>query len=192
MKARRIIALYAAMVMVFALCGTAAALPSPIGSSIVGASANVEKVEIKSISATKEQALVQTANDYIAAVYGAKYKADTLLSINLVVTRKDNAPATISLNVAGVKLGDIILVVHERADGTMEIVPGKVLANGVVEFTLARFSPVSFIRVASKDASSAQTLPKTGADAAAAPGALLLTASLVCLAFSIKPRKVMK
>lgn len=189
MKAKKVIVLIAVMATALSLSGVALALPSPMGSSVVGTSANVEKVEIKSISATKEKALVQAANDYIGAHYGSAYAADTLLSVNLVVTRKDDQPATISLNVAGVKLGDTILIVHEKASGSLEIVPGKVLANGVVEFTLSSFSPISIIRVSLGDAVAARTLPKTGDSAAAAPMALLLAACIAALAACAKALK---
>lgn len=182
MKAKKIVALVVAMVMVFALSSVALAIPSPTGSNVAGTSGNVQNIEVKSISATKQADLTEAASSYIASQFGADYVADTLLALDLVVTRTDDKPVTISLNVAGVNVGDNILVIHEKADGSKEIVRAKVLANGVVEFTLSSFSPISIVKVAPKGATGSPTMPKTGDNATAVPMVLLLVGCVAAMA----------
>lgn len=182
MKAKKVVALVVAMVMVFALSSVALAIPSPTGSNVAGTSGNVSKVEVKSISATKQADLEKAATDYIATQFGSDYVADTLLSMDLVVTRTDDKPVTLSLNVAGVNVGDNILVIHEKADGSKEIIPAKVLTSGVIEFTLNSFSPIIIVKVAAKGATGSPAMPKTGDSTTAVPMVLLLVGCVAALA----------
>ncbi|MDD3920525.1 MAG: hypothetical protein PHO41_05075 [Eubacteriales bacterium] len=178
MKAKKGIALALALALVLLVSSAALAIPSPTGSTVAGTSANVSKVEVKSVSSVKKESLTLAAQAYISNQIGADYRADALLVLDLIVTRTDNRPVTIALNVAGVQPGDVILVSHEKADGTVEIVPAKVPAGGVVEFTLREPSPIAIVRVAPKGAVPAPVMPKTGDNTSAVPAALLLAACI--------------
>lgn len=197
MKVKRIVALVVALTMVLALSSVALAVPSPIGSNVIETSGNVEKVEVKTISEVALTELSAAANDYIASQFGSNYVADTLLAMDLVVTRTDNNPVTLSLNVSGVKVGDIILVIHEKEDGSKEVIPAQVLANGVIKFTLTSFSPISIVKVAHKSATginagvtvgaptyapaTVPTMPQTGDDSISAVAMVMLLAALVAI-----------
>ncbi len=189
MKAKKITALAVAMVLLLSLSGVALAAGSASGSTGGSTSSVVTVDSISSLSSTTERALTQAAQDYIAANYPG-YVAETLLSVDIKVTRlSGSGSVTLSLNVAGARVGDRILVIHQKSDGSIEIVPAVVLGDGVIQFTLSSFSPISIVRVSTADALAARKLPKTGDQSTAAPMALLLMAGLLTLAVCGKALK---
>lgn len=184
MKAKKIIALVMVMTMVFAISGVALAVPSPGGSTVVDTSSNVTSISISTVSDSARADLQAAAVEAFGAT-----GTETLLVVDLTVNRAPGAtgPVTVSLNVGGVKLGDTIYVVHQKADGSIEIVRATVTADGVVQFTLSSFSPISIIKVAA--GAPGPKMPKTGDNTTAVPMVMLLVACVAALAVSGKALK---
>lgn len=175
---KRMMAIALVLVMVLSFSSIALAVGSPTGSSITGTSDNVEEVKIVALSSSKDKELSDAADTYVASQFGNGYTATPLLSMDLDVVMKagQSGPVDITLNVAGVRTGDIILVAHEKADGTVEFITAVVVANGVIKFTMTSFSPISIIRVAAAGAASTGTMYKTGDTTSAVTMVLLIAA----------------
>ena len=189
MKAKKITALAVAIVLALSLSGFALAGSSPSGSTGGSTSPVVVVDSIGPLSSGTERALTQAAQDHIAANYPG-YAVETLLSVDIKVTRLSGSGSiTLSLNVAGARVGDRILVIHQKPGGDIEIVPAVVLDDGVIQFSLSSFSPISIVRVSSADAVAARRLPKTGDQATAAPMVLLLMAGFLTLVICSKALK---
>lgn len=168
MKAMKRLALVLAAVMVLAVSSVAFAAASPSGSSVI----SVSDVDLGRVSSADAAQLESAAADYVARVYGEKFAAEELATYDLIA----KSAGTITLNVAGVKAGDNIIVIHKKADGTIEIIPATVLANGVISFYMGSFSPISIVRVADAEAVKANKMYKTG-DATNAAAMVLMVVS---------------
>ncbi len=192
METKRTAALIVALVMVFALSSVAfAAVASPTGSTVVQTSDNVRSVSTAPLPEAARIVLEQAANDFVAEEMGVDSVFEPLLAIYLAVQRSDNGAASITLNVAGVQIGDVVLVVIRNADGTIETVYAAVLENGVIELELEDFDGCDIVigkivpngaAVSTNVAGSAVTMPMTGGGFSAAPMALLLVCCLAVMA----------
>jgi len=186
MKAKKITALVLALVLVFAISSVALAIGSPIAGVAAGSVAESGApvaVTVTAVDSATAQAVTAQASAYIAQAYGAAQ----MLAVYDVDVVAPTRPVTISLNVAGVKVGDKIVVAHQKADVTMEYLEGTVTADGVVAFTLTSFSPVAIFRVGA--ASSAPTLYKTGDTTSTVSMVLLAVAGLAAIAVCGKALK---
>lgn len=83
---------------------------------------------------------------------GATPFAATDVNLEGTSVSADN-PITVTFSVAGVNAGETITVLHKKADGTWEILPGTA-GTGTVTATFTSFSPVIFVRAAAADAAS--------------------------------------
>lgn len=169
MKAKKMLALVVAMIMVMAIANVALAVGSPSGST------TPTPVNLETPSSSAVAAMTDAADNYVTQKYGSDYVAETLASYDISL-QSGASSGTITLNVAGVRAGDIILVIHQKADGSIEIIPATVLANGVISFYMGSFSPISIVRVAQAGAASADTMYKTGDTTSAATMVLLIAA----------------
>ena len=189
MKAKRTAALVVALVMVFALSGVAfAAAASPTGSTVAQTSPNVVSVQAVAIPEAAQAPLVQAAEVFVAQEVGTGNIFEPLLAVNLTVEKTDSGTAAITLNVAGVQAGDVVLVVIRKADGTTETVYAAVLADGVIELELEDFDSGDVVigkvvpTASTNVAGSAVSMPMTGGGSTAAPMALLLVGCLAAVA----------
>ncbi len=189
MKAKRTAALVVALAMIFAVSGVAfAAIASPTGSTVAQTSPNVVSVQAAAIPEEAQAPLVETAEVFVAEVIGEDSVFEPLLAVNLTVEKTDSGMATITLNVAGVQAGDVVLVVIRKADGTTETVYATVLADGVIQLELEDFDGGDVVigrvvpAVSTNVAGSAVEMPMTGGGSTAAPMALLLVGCLAAVA----------
>lgn len=130
---------------------TKATAVTPDGNSIT---VTVTSVESKSI--------VEVANNQAAKIV----KGGTVLGI-VDVTAEIPAGAQsvdVTLTVDGIKKGDNVIVLHQKADGTWETLASKVEKDGEVTATFTSFSPVVIVKAAATTSAETEglTSPKDG------------------------------
>ncbi len=103
--------------------------------------------------------LVPTTNGQVAAV-----KAVFELNVQDVTSEELAAGVTVTLAVPGIVAGRSYVILHMLADGTWEVIPATVNADGSISGVFHSFSPVAVVEVAAAGAAS----PKT-ADVSAMP-----------------------
>ncbi len=187
MKAKKIVALVLALVLVFAISSVALAIGSPIGGVIIGVSS-----EDKAATAEVRYLDTATASDFIAraiAYLRTKYGSVQLISSCDLDVVSAKFPVTISMNVAGVKVGDTICVAHLKADNSIEYVTGNVPTDGVGTFTLSSCSPIAIFRVGATSSAAAGAMYKTGDSTSTVAMVLLIAAGIVVLAVCGKALK---
>lgn len=118
---------------------------------------------------TIKTASVETSNSAKSAatsMVGANATVLKLVDVSLPVSFKS---ATITFDVAGVKAGQKVSVLHQKADGTWEKIQDVTVADGKVTATFTSLSPVAFVVEGTSD--------KTGASVP-----VLAILAMLCLA----------
>ena len=139
-----------------------AAKPVTVAKTEAGTALTVTAVDDKTLAEAYTEAEKKSEKSEIVAVVEVSVPAGTDTSKGIKVT----------FDVAGVVAGEKIYLLHEKANGTWEVIhPNKVEA-GKVTATFKSFSPVAIVKVP-----ATATLPKTGA-----PLAVLPFVALVCAA----------
>jgi hypothetical protein len=176
-----------ALVLVFAVSSVALAVGSPVAGAIAGVSSEDPNAsaELKVISTATAQDVIARALAYLRTQYSS---VQLVMAADLDVVSAQ-FPVTVSLNVAGVKVGDQIGVAHLKADNTIEYVAGNVPTDGVVSFTLSSFSPIAIFRVGATSSAAAGAMYKTGDSTSTVAMVLLIAAGIVVLAVCGKALK---
>ena len=183
MKTKRILMIAFVMLFVLSIGSVAmAATASPSATTVWTDGTNqVESITVA--PAASVAAMNNAVADYIAANFPDGSQEATLLSVDVTFKAGTVFPIWTNFNVAGVKVGDEFLVVHQKADGTIETLIGTVPANGVVRVLVSSASPFSIVKVVSAGSTDdGMTLPKTGDQNSSIPAVLLLCVSLVLAA----------
>ena len=172
---KKIVAILAALTVL--ACGTTVlAAPSVTASDLVD---KVTKV-------TASNGVEVTLNEVGSAVVEQAYKAATaekagseLLALMDVSVPKGTGKVTLTFEVAGVKAGDNIYVLHWNGTKWEKITPSKVV-DGAVTATFTSLSPVAIVKAPvvtdGGNNNNGTTAPETGASV------VLPMAALVCAA----------
>ncbi|MEF2639224.1 MAG: hypothetical protein UIT84_04290 [Lachnospiraceae bacterium] len=171
---KKLMAVILSVMMLVCFAATAMAAPAPSPSadvkiSTVKAVVDGKEVEIDlsnlkitvTDSAVKEEL---NTSDKIAAIAGDAAK-DMALARLFEVTYTGSAfeKITITFEVAGVKAGENVLVLHKAGDAWETITPDSVDNNSVTA-TFTSLSPVAILVNYTSNAATSATSPKTGAD----------------------------
>lgn len=80
------------------------------------------------------------------------YKLDLVAAFNFAADEATKAAATANgsvdvtfTNIAGVKAGAAVVVLHQKSNGEWEVLPAKATADGTVVATFKEFSPVAIV-----------------------------------------------
>lgn len=118
--------------------------------------------QIKTVSSEKVAAAKEAAKSLVSEKANLLKMVDVSLPV-------DFKSATITFDVSGVKAGQKVAVLHQKADGTWEKISDVTVTDGKVTATFTSLSPIAFVVEGTSD--------KTGA---AAP--VLSILALICLA----------
>ncbi|MGN0351053.1 MAG: hypothetical protein ACI4ES_05315 [Roseburia sp.] len=144
------------------------------GVKIDGADSTVTPT-IKVVSAET----ANSANTAAASIVGSNANVLKLVDVSLPV---NFTSATITFDVAGVKAGQKVSVLHQKADGTWEEIKDVTVADGKVTATFTSLSPVAFVVEGTSD--------KTGAAVPVLPIlAMLCLAGVVFCSAKVKFNK---
>lgn len=115
-----------------------------VDNSVIKAE-TVQKAAADAVKLVKEKFGVDvTAKD-------SKVSAAIVAVVNLSIDgHVDGTPVDVTFKVEGVKAGETIMVLHEKADKTWEAVPVKEVKNGEVVATCSNFSNYSIVKVAAQ------------------------------------------
>ena len=136
-----------------------------------------------------------------AAVSAALYAKDNLGAnakiaaiVELTVPEGTAPGTTITLKNADIKEGDVVIILHQKKDGTWEQVVASAVGAGFVKFSLSEYSPIAVVVTASKKADTnantdakATTTTTTSANPSKAPktgdyNAVLCLMAMACFA----------
>lgn len=140
----------------------AAAKPITEVKTESGVKLTVSKVTEEKVAEVYAEAEKKNEDSEILAVVEVSVPEGTDTSKGLKVT----------FDVTGVVAGEKIYLLHEKANGTWEVIHPDKVEDGKVTATFKSFSPVAVVKVP-----ASATLPKTGA-----PLAVLPIVALVCAA----------
>ena len=115
------------------------------------------------VTTTTDGASVTKVDDKVVAEVGTKAAAINKNAKVLAVFDL-NGPIgkPITLNVAGVKKGANIIILHQKADGTWERINPDAVGDGYVIATFKSLSNVAVIELPAAKATGNGTSPKTG------------------------------
>lgn len=148
--------------------------PSADGvQSAVDAAGNPVNVTVSPLDEDMKAIAARKASDQFKAAPIAM--ADVNLEGSNV---SESNPITVTFLIAGVKEGDVISILHKKADGSWETLAGTT-GNGTVTATFTSLSPVAFVRTGeaaataptteaapttatATDGTNTQNIPKTG------------------------------
>ena len=171
---KKLMAVILSVMMLVCFAATAVAAPAPSPSADVKISTVTAVVDGKEVevdlanlkvtpmdSSVKEE--LNTA-DKLTAIAGDAAK-DMVLARMFEVTYTGPAfeKITITFEVAGVKAGENVLVLHKAGDAWETITPDKVENNSVTA-TFTSLSPVAILVNNTSTAATSATSPKTGID----------------------------
>lgn len=124
--------------------------------------------------------LVEEAKE-VAAEKSAK---STVLAVVDITVPEGTGKVTLTLNVTGVAKADAgkIYLLHEKHDGTWEVIHPDKVEDGKITATFTSLSPVAICKIAD----TATTLPKTGAPVVLPVVALICAAGAVGCAKKVK------
>jgi hypothetical protein len=147
------------LILVFCLAMTttalAAASPEVGSTQVVGVPSGVylDVENTKAITGTEKTEIQGLVNPPTGS---------TFLAYQVMLKNADGSEyhgtATVTLTIAGLKVGDSVSIYHKNADGTITVVPASAIKveNGKVTFT-STFSPIAVVIQAGNGVS-----PKTG------------------------------
>lgn len=155
---KKLTALLAA-VMIFALNLSAFAAPSPTTADTTGAPATA-KVLAEGVAVQNSiiiNGVAQTVTPVVTSVSektvtSAKAAAQAMVSSNANLLKLIDVElpvsftsAKITFNVSGVKAGQKVTVLHQKADESWEKISDVVVGDGTVTATFTSLSPVAFV-----------------------------------------------
>ena len=158
-------------------CGTTvlaanSSTAADLAKDVKATATNGVTVEVKAVDEKVKEAAVKEA-----VAENAKSEVLALVEVSV----KGTGSVTLTFDVAGVKEGDNIYVLHQKADKTWEVIhPDKVEA-GKVTATFTSLSPVAIVEIP-----AGETLPKTGAPVVLPVVALICAAGAVGCAKKVK------
>lgn len=136
-----------AVALTFAMSVTAFAADSiKVGAldvTVAEGNATVTTMTPEAITTYKQALLAQQAD--ITAALGVQDLTGVSFYgfVDVQGTASEANPLTVTFNVPGVKATDIVNILHLKADGTIEVLPG-IAGNGTVTGTFTSLSPVTF------------------------------------------------
>ena len=136
-----------AVALTFAMSVTAFAADSiKVGAldvTVAEGNATVTTMTPEAIATYKQALLAQQAD--ITAALGVQDLTGVSFYgfIDVQGTASEANPLTVTFNVPGVKATDIVNILHLKADGTIEVLPG-IAGEGTVTGTFTSLSPVTF------------------------------------------------
>lgn len=143
------------------------------------------------VAVTVEQSVVESVKTEAAAEAtkaAAAVSADTkatvlaVVEINLLTgTTMPEGGLTLTISAEGIKAGDNVVLLHQKADGTWETIVPSEVKDGAVVATFKSLSPVAIVELETPATTAgtdtpAETAPKAGASL------VLPVAALVCAA----------
>lgn len=167
---KKLVSLGLSLVLMLSLSMTALAAPSPSANVTVGAVTASTSVKLASgsVATVAVVAVTSAVKDagaaYVATLNTAAVVLD-VVEVNLTGASAADfeAGVTLTFNVTGVKAGDVVYVLHQKADGTWENFLADSVGNGTVTATFHSLSPVGFVLANTVVVpEAAATSPKTG------------------------------
>lgn len=184
-----------AAVMVLAMGTTVFAAPSAEAGAETEKAVGSVKTEATAVtpdgkSVTVTVKAVETTSEVAAANKAAEGKGTVLGIVDVTATIPEGAKSVdVTFAVDGVKAGDNIVVLHQKADGKWETLPIVKVEDGKVTATFTSFSPVVVVKAkaAASNGTEGATSPKTGAPVSALPVlAMLCAAGVVVFGRKVK------
>ena len=183
----------AALVALLVLsCGTTfLAAPSPeAGADSPAAGGEKVTIEATAVDSTgkKVEVTINKVDEKVAAeakeVAAEKSKDSTVLAVVDVVVPEGTGKVTVTFSVPGMTkdLAGKIYLLHEKHDGTWEVIHPDKVEDGKVTATFTSLSPVAIVKIAD----TATTLPKTGAPVVLPVLALICAAGAAGCAKKVK------
>ena len=139
------------------------------------------------VTAVESKTIVEAATTQAAEAV----KGGTVLGIVDVTAEIPEGAQSVdvTLTVDGIKKGDSIVVLHQKADGTWETLASKVEKDGEVIATFTSFSPVVVVKAAATETSQTEVLtsPKDGDPVSVLPVlAILFAVGIVVFGRKVK------
>ena len=139
------------------------------------------------VTAVESKTIVEAATTQAAEAV----KGGTVLGIVDVTAEIPEGAQSVdvTLTVDGIKKGDSIVVLHQKADGTWETLASKVEKDGEVIATFTSFSPVVVVKAAATETSQTEglTSPKDGDPVSVLPVlAILFAVGIVVFGRKVK------
>ena len=145
--------------------GTGFVVTKVSSTTVASAGVATQNVLLNNVAKT---AVLLGRTDLLAAAddSSATVTADILSVVDVApstATKDANGVYTVTLNVDGVKAGDVIAILHYGANGWELIVP-SVVGDGYVTFTTTSLSPISVVKMGLKGETLAAggNAPRTG------------------------------
>ena len=169
---KKLLAIIAAGVMTFAMGITAFAAPSvsssaanvlvPEGKNAVVKIGDTES-NVKVIFSPVSEAVKEAGLTKIAELAGEK--AATVVGISDITIELDGEyqSVTMPLTASGIKAGDSVYILHQKQDGSWEVIIPDSVEDGIVTATFTSLSPVIIVKgEIPADTAAGVKSPKTG------------------------------
>lgn len=142
-----------------------------VETSAEGVTVEVEQTVTESV---KTEAATEATK--AAAAVSADTKATVLAVVEINLTAGDIPEGGLTLTIAadGIKAGENIVLLHQKADGTWETIKPSEVKDGAVVATFTSLSPVAIVKLEAP--ATTGTAPKAGASL------VLPVAALICAA----------
>lgn len=137
--------------------------------------AGVEGVKVTAVTATEAQALVEKAQ----AIAGSNSFIATMVDVEVPA---GTTKAVLTITCSNVWKGQNVVILHQKADGTVETIKPDKVEDNKVTFTMTSFSPVAVM------INTGATSPKTG-EIIALVGAMAALCGAGAVAFGKKANK---
>lgn len=138
-------------VLTVAMAATALADPSPKVEFDKQTNVQVETqgVKVDALAPAAKQEFVQklvTEEKALLDEFQVASLDDLVIlePIDVTINIPEIGYADVVFNIAGVTKNDVVIAIHQKADGTLEYIRGDVLEDGRVSFRFTSASPVSF------------------------------------------------
>ena len=155
-------------------CGT-----TVLAAPSANASALKDAVTTKTEGVTLNKVEDKVVTEALEVAVKKEAKSEVLALVDVKVEKAGKT--TITFEVAGVKAGDKIYLLHQKADKTWEVIHPDKVEDGKVTATFTSLSPVAIVKVP-----ATATLPKTGAPVVLPVVALICAAGAVGCAKKVK------
>ena len=183
-----------AAVMVLAMGTTVFAAPSAEAGAETEKAVGSVKTEATAVtpdgkSVTVTVKAVENTSVLADAKKEAEGKGTVLGIVDVTADLKGAKSVDVTFSVAGVKAGENIVVLHQKADGKWETLPIVKVEDGKVTATFTSFSPVVVVKAkaAASNGTEGATSPKDGAPVSALPVlAMLCAAGVVVFGRKVK------
>ena len=160
----------------------AALLVLSCGTTVLAApSANASALKDAVKTETAGVTLEAVTADVVEEAFEVAEEKNANSTVLALVDVKSTGSKTITFEVAEVKAGDKIYLLHQKADKTWEVIHPDKVEDGKVTATFTSLSPVAIVKVP-----ATATLPKTGAPVVLPVVALICAAGAVGCAKKVK------